>query len=70
MAGRDRLGTMLDRELPVGTAVKTGTLNQVSALAGMIPTTDGPIWFSIINGSGDILEFRAAQDWLLQSFGE
>ena len=67
VAGRDRLGTMLNRDLPPGTAVKTGTLNQVSALAGMIPTTDGPIWFSIINGSGDILEFRAAQDQILQS---
>ena len=67
VAGRDRLGTMLDRDLPAGTAVKTGTLNQVSALAGMIPTTDSPIWFSIINGSGDILEFRAAQDQILES---
>ena len=67
VAGRDRLGTMLNRDLPLGTTVKTGTLNQVSALAGIIPTTDGPIWFSIINGSGDILEFRAAQDQILQS---
>lgn len=67
VAGRDRLGTIADRNLPNGTAIKTGTLNQVSALAGAVPTPDGPVWFAIINGGWDILEFRAAQDRLLQS---
>ena len=50
VAGRDRTGTMVDRNIPYGITVKTGTLWEVSALAGMIPTAErGPIWFAIIN---------------------
>ncbi|MGF1480249.1 MAG: D-alanyl-D-alanine carboxypeptidase [Cyanophyceae cyanobacterium] len=68
VAGRNRRGTMLDRSFPPGTIIKTGTLNQVSALAGMIPTEDrGAIWFAFINNDGNVLELRAAQDWLLEN---
>ncbi|NEP58228.1 MAG: D-alanyl-D-alanine carboxypeptidase [Symploca sp. SIO2G7] len=67
VAGRDKGGTMEDRNIPTGTAVKTGTLNQVSALAGIMPTRDrDSVCFAIINNnSGDILSLRKQQDQLL-----
>lgn len=65
--GQD-VGTLAGRQTPVGTVVKTGTLNEVSALAGVLPTRDrGLVWFTIINlGGGDIGTFHAQQDFLLQ----
>lgn len=65
--GRD-VGTLEGRQTPSGTVVKTGTLNEVSALAGVLPTRDrGLVWFAIVNlGAGDIGDFHAQQDWLLQ----
>ena len=67
VSGRDLVGTMENRSIPVGTAVKTGTLNRVSALAGIIPTRDrGRIWFAIINGGSQTEYFRREQDRLLQ----
>jgi len=67
VAGRDKGGTMEDRNIPIGSAVKTGTLNQVSALAGIMPTRDrDSVCFAIINNnSGDILSLRKQQDELL-----
>ena len=67
LAGRDVVGTMQNRTIPTGTAVKTGTLDRVSALAGVIPTRErGNIWFAIIN-SGSQTEFlRKEQDRLIQ----
>jgi D-alanyl-D-alanine carboxypeptidase/D-alanyl-D-alanine-endopeptidase (penicillin-binding protein 4) len=64
-----KCGTIDNRDLPPGTLVKTGTLSDVSALAGMIPTRDrGPIWFAIVNhGEGNIETFHGAQDRLLRS---
>ncbi len=71
VAGRERLGTMKGRNIPSGIAIKTGTLNQVSALAGMIPTSDrGSVWFAIINHGYNIEQFRTAQDQLLQRFSQ
>ncbi|ACK69495.1 peptidase S13 D-Ala-D-Ala carboxypeptidase C [Gloeothece citriformis PCC 7424] len=72
VAGLDKKGTMQWRNLPPGVAMKTGTLAQVSALAGVIPTKErGLVWFSIQNsGSGDIVQFRADQDQLLQSLAK
>ncbi len=69
VAGRDKRGTMIDRKMPKGIIAKTGTLNQVSALAGMIPTSEhGDVWFAIINnGTWDIRGYRRQQDQLLQS---
>lgn len=65
--GRDR-GTLGGRNLPVGAAVKTGTLNNVSALAGVISTRDrGLVWFSIINvGTADLDFLHDQQDLLVQ----
>ena len=65
-AGRDLVGTVRDRGLPTGTTIKTGTLDNVSALAGVIPTSDrGNVYFSIINYGGQIEYFRQQQDKLL-----
>jgi serine-type D-Ala-D-Ala carboxypeptidase/endopeptidase (penicillin-binding protein 4) len=61
-------GTLLGRQIPAGAVLKTGTLNRVSSLAGVIPTQDqGLIWFTIINlGVGDLQIPHAQQDFLLQ----
>lgn len=68
VAGRDRNGTMINRRIPGDTAVKTGTLAEVSALAGVLPTRDrGLVWFAIINHGRTIEQFRAQQDIFLQS---
>lgn len=66
--GRD-IGTLEDRTMPSATAVKTGTLWDVSALVGVLPTRDrGLVWFAIVNGGGDYVEnFRARQDSLLRT---
>ncbi|MGK7952015.1 MAG: D-alanyl-D-alanine carboxypeptidase/D-alanyl-D-alanine-endopeptidase [Xenococcaceae cyanobacterium] len=71
LSGRDGVGTMENRSIPTGTALKTGTLNQVSALAGVIPTSDrGRIWFAIINSGSQIEYFRQEQDRLLQRLAQ
>ena len=65
-AGRDFVGTVRGRNLPTGTTIKTGTLNDVSALAGVIPTSNrGNVYFSIINYGRQIDDFRQQQDILL-----
>ena len=67
VAGRDNTGTMEKRNIPSGTTVKTGTLNQVSALAGFIPLDEERrVWFAIINSGWQIEYFRQQQDQLLQ----
>lgn len=67
VAGEDT-GTLIDRRLPQTAAVKTGTLSEVSALSGMIPTADrGPVWFAIINRGWDLSGLRVQQDQLLQA---
>ncbi|YAI82254.1 MAG: D-alanyl-D-alanine carboxypeptidase [cyanobacterium endosymbiont of Rhopalodia sterrenbergii] len=71
MAGRDTTGTVKLRNLPDGVAVKTGTLAQVSALAGVISTKErGQVWFSIINHGYNIDRFRVEQDRLLQRLAD
>lgn len=63
--GQDE-GTLIFRELPNQAALKTGTLNTVSSLAGYFPTRDrGPVWFSIQNWGGNLELLRAQQDALL-----
>lgn len=67
ISGTDHHGTIEDRKIPTATVVKTGTLNDVSALAGVLPTRDrGLIWFSIINRGTDLEDLRQQQDGLLQ----
>jgi serine-type D-Ala-D-Ala carboxypeptidase/endopeptidase (penicillin-binding protein 4) len=67
IAGFDKRGTMHSRHLPMATVMKTGTLRDVSALAGVVPTRDrGLVWFAIINRGPQIGAFRQQQDKLLQ----
>ena len=67
-SGLDNRGTIHSRHMPKATVMKTGTLNDVSALAGVVPTRDrGLVWFTIINRGGNISAFRAEQDKLLQN---
>lgn len=65
--GRCNCGTIIYRELPQGSILKTGTLNDVSSLAGVIQTRDkGIIWFAILNqGAGDLAIFHKVQDDLV-----
>jgi serine-type D-Ala-D-Ala carboxypeptidase/endopeptidase (penicillin-binding protein 4) len=68
VAGAEYIGTLKERHLPVGTTIKTGTLNEVSALAGVLPTRDrGLVWFVILNKGSQIAKLRQQQDNLLQS---
>lgn len=61
-------GTLEDRTIPRAAVVKTGTLNEVSALAGALPTRDrGLVWFVIINRGTEIEDLRRRQDRLLQA---
>ncbi len=65
------LGTIKNRNIPPGIAVKTGTLATVSALAGVIPTKErDQVWFAIINYGSDLKKLRAKQDKLLQNLKE
>jgi D-alanyl-D-alanine carboxypeptidase/D-alanyl-D-alanine-endopeptidase (penicillin-binding protein 4) len=67
MSGLDYRGTLHSRHLPGATVIKTGTLSDVSALAGVLPTRDrGLVWFAIINRGYNVSSFRAEQDKLLQ----
>lgn len=63
-AGKDLVGTVKDRGLPKGTTMKTGTLDNVSAIAGVIPTSDR-LYFSIINYGRPVNYLRQQQDNLL-----
>ncbi|MBD2259840.1 D-alanyl-D-alanine carboxypeptidase [Pseudanabaena sp. FACHB-2040] len=65
IAGED-VGTLVARRLPLKSGLKTGTLAEVSALAGFIPTEErGPVWFTIINWGWDLDGLRRHQDELL-----
>jgi serine-type D-Ala-D-Ala carboxypeptidase/endopeptidase (penicillin-binding protein 4) len=68
VAGAESIGTLKERNLPAGTTIKTGTLNEVSALAGVLPTRDrGLVWFVIVNKGSQISALRQQQDTLLQA---
>lgn len=68
VAGIEQIGTLKDRNLPAGTTMKTGTLNEVSALGGVLPTRDrGLVWFVIVNKGSQIAKLRQQQDSLLQA---
>ncbi|MBW4645280.1 MAG: D-alanyl-D-alanine carboxypeptidase [Goleter apudmare HA4340-LM2] len=68
VSGFDNRGTLHSRHMPNGTVMKTGTLRDVSALAGVLPTRDrGLVWFTIINRGYNVSGFRTGQDQLLQN---
>ncbi len=62
-------GTIEGRKMPKWAIVKTGTLSDVSALAGVVQTQQhGVVWFSLINrGEGNIDDFHRSQDHVLQN---
>ncbi|XGV98483.1 MAG: D-alanyl-D-alanine carboxypeptidase [Leptolyngbya sp. BL-A-14] len=61
-------GTIDYRKIPQDAVVKTGTLNDVSALAGVLPTRDrGFVWFVMLNRGTDLDDLRDRQDRLLQT---
>lgn len=61
-------GVHNERPLPQKFVMKSGTLNRVSSIAGALPTENqGVIWFAVINGEGDVDQFRAQQETLLQT---
>ncbi len=65
VSGMD-VGTLIDRNIPKNAVVKTGSLNEVSALSGVMPTKKrGLVWFSIINRGTNINDLRNQQDILL-----
>ena len=67
IAGRDK-GTIAQRELPRHAVVKTGTLDNVSTLGGVIFTRKhGPVWFALLNQGDNRAALRSHQDALLAS---
>lgn len=70
MAGRDR-GTLETRQLPAATLVKTGSLWNVSALVGVLPTAKyGTVCFALLNGGDNLEGFRRAQDRYVQHLSQ
>ncbi|BAY52607.1 putative carboxypeptidase [Thermostichus vulcanus NIES-2134] len=70
MAGRDG-GTVEHRQLPAGTLVKTGSLWNVSALVGVLPTAQyGTVCFALLNGGSNLEGFRRAQDRYVQHLSQ
>lgn len=71
VSGRDHRGTLQTRHIPAATVIKTGTLRDVSALAGVMPTRDrGLVWFAILNRGEDVASLRLKQDQLLQRLAQ
>ena len=69
MAGRDK-GTVEYRQLPKATLIKTGTLWNVSALVGVVPTRKfDTVCFAIVNNStvDHVWGFREQQDQFVQA---
>ncbi|HIK27915.1 MAG: D-alanyl-D-alanine carboxypeptidase [Oscillatoriaceae bacterium SKW80] len=65
IAGKD-LGVLQERKLPTFFVTKTGTLNNVSSLAGVLPTQKlGSVWVAIMNVGYNQEGFRAKQEELL-----
>ncbi|MGB7274579.1 MAG: D-alanyl-D-alanine carboxypeptidase [Geitlerinemataceae cyanobacterium] len=68
VVGEDR-GVLDSRSLPELSVVKSGSLNNVSTIAGAVPTqVRGTVWLAVFNGGVNMEGFRAAQDSLLNDF--
>ena len=64
-------GVLQQRTFPPRVIAKSGTLNQVSGLAGILPTTQqGQICFGILNVSFDLEGARLLQGQLLRSLSD
>ncbi|PAX55247.1 D-alanyl-D-alanine carboxypeptidase [Brunnivagina elsteri] len=61
-------GVLKPRGIPKLAVVKSGSLDNTSALIGAFPTQNrGTVWFAIMNFSGDLVQFRKQQDTFLTS---
>lgn len=67
VVGQDK-GILDERKIPQMSVVKSGSLNNVSALAGALPTKDrGIVWFAVMNGGNNLTGFRTQQELLLNN---
>jgi serine-type D-Ala-D-Ala carboxypeptidase/endopeptidase (penicillin-binding protein 4) len=63
--GQDK-GVLEARKIPKFAVVKSGSLDTVSGLVGVIPTQkQGNVWFTIMNSTGDLNSYRKQQDVFL-----
>ncbi|NJR16550.1 MAG: D-alanyl-D-alanine carboxypeptidase [Calothrix sp. CSU_2_0] len=61
-------GILKPRGIPKLAVVKSGSLDNTSALIGALPTQNrGTVWFAIMNFSGNLVQFRKRQDTFLTS---
>lgn len=68
VVGEDK-GILSPRPLPNMAVVKSGSLDNTSALAGALPTQNkGIVWFAIMNDKGDLVNFRKQQENVLNGF--
>jgi serine-type D-Ala-D-Ala carboxypeptidase/endopeptidase (penicillin-binding protein 4) len=68
VVGQDQ-GVLDSRSLPALSVVKSGSLDNVSTIAGALPTqVRGTVWFAIFNGGVNMEGFRSAQDSLLNNW--
>ena len=68
VVGKDK-GILSERPLPKLAVIKSGTLDNVSALGGALPTEkQETVWFVIMNGGANVETFRTQQEVLLKSF--
>lgn len=68
VVGQDK-GILDSRSLPTLAVIKSGSLDNVSTIAGALPTqVRGIVWFAILNGGVNMEGFRSAQDSLLSDF--
>ena len=68
VVGKDK-GILSERPLPKLAVVKSGTLDNVSALGGVLPTQkQKTVWFVIMNRGENVETFRTQQEVSLKSF--
>lgn len=68
VVGKDQ-GILSERPLPKLAVIKSGTLDNVSALGGALPTQkQETVWFVIMNGGANVESFRTQQEVLLKGF--
>ncbi len=68
VVGKDK-GILSERPLPKLAVIKSGTLDNVSALGGALPTQkQQTVWFVIMNRGVNVETFRTQQEVLLKSF--
>jgi len=68
IVGQDQ-GILSERPLPKFAVIKSGTLDNVSALGGALPTQkQQTVWFVIMNGGANVEVLRTQQEVLLKGF--